>query len=230
MGFPWYAFYPEKYRRRTAGLTMVQDGCYRRLMDHYYETAEPLPANADELLRICRAFAPDEQAALQFILHRYFVLGDDGWHHLTIDEEIIKRLDLSKTRSEAGKKKGSKGSAKAEQLLTQEHLQSQSTSSLRSEGKRRRPSTVRSKMPEDWPSRHDRDLALAYWAQAGRGDLADRLEIEITKARAHHLGKGTRSEDWGSTWVTWYTRALEYNKPPANLNGYPTAKIHKVVQ
>jgi len=92
-----------------------------------------------------------------------------------------------------------------------------------------RASAPRTKMPEDWPSQEDRTNAIAYWRDHGREDMVPKLESEVTKARAHHLGKGTRAADWSQTWVTWYTRALEYNRPPANLNLFPTAKIHKVV-
>jgi len=95
-------------------------------------------------------------------------------------------------------------------------------SSLRSDSAR-----ARVKLPEGWPSQHDRDLALAYWRQAGREDLAPRLDHEVTKARAHHLGKGTRAADWGQVWVTWYTRALEYNRAPYVSS--QQAKILKVV-
>lgn len=99
--------------------------------------------------------------------------------------------------------------------------------SLRSVSARGAP---RTKLPDDWPCQHDRELSSTYWTQAGRQDLIDKIEIEVTKARAHHLGKGTKSADWSQSWVTWYTRAVEYNRAPANLNLYPTAKIHKVVQ
>lgn len=140
MGHPWYAFYPADYRNKTSGLTMVQDSAYRRLMDEYYLTGEPLPANAEILLRICRAFADDEKAAVLFVLEKYFVEGDDGWHHLRIDEEIIKRAELSEKRANAGKNgalktnsgKSANAGNKKRQLPTQSQPQSQSNPSLRS--------------------------------------------------------------------------------------------------
>lgn len=101
--------------------------------------------------------------------------------------------------------------------------------SLRS-GSARAGAAPRTKMPDDWPSEHDRGLAQAFWQKAGRQDLADRIETEVVKARAHHLGKGTRSADWSQSWITWYTRALEMSRAPSKLNPYPTATIHKVVQ
>ncbi len=78
---PWYSFYPKDYRDKTSGLTMAQDGAYRRLMDEYYITGKPLSANADVLLRVCRAFDEAERVAVTFVLDEYFTLMDDGWHH-----------------------------------------------------------------------------------------------------------------------------------------------------
>lgn len=112
-GMPWYAFYPKDYRDKTSGLTMVQDCAYRRLMDEYYITGEPLEANADVLLRVCRAFDEAEKAAVLFILEKYFVMGDDGWHHLRIDEEIVKRAAVSQKRADAGKIGGRVSTSKA---------------------------------------------------------------------------------------------------------------------
>lgn len=144
MGHPWYSFYPKDYRDKTSGLTMVQDCAYRRLMDEYYITSKPLPANADVLLRICRAFADDEKAAVPFVLEQYFTLEADGWHHQRIDEELQHRADLSEKRAKAGSKGAAKTNSappaiaetKNRQLPTHTHTHSQSqeeVSSLRSD-------------------------------------------------------------------------------------------------
>ncbi len=97
-------------------------------------------------------------------------------------------------------------------------------SSLRSDS----AGAPKTKIPEDWPSPPSQELAIEYWRKVGREDLVSKLETEITKARAHHLGKGTRSPDWPQVWVTWYSRAVEYNRAPAQSQ-FPQAKILKVV-
>jgi uncharacterized protein YdaU (DUF1376 family) len=102
MARPWYSFYPADYSRDTGHLTMVEHGAYRLLMDHYYSTGEPLPTDVDRLLRLCRASAPAEQAAVRFVLDEFFCLGDDGYHHVRIDTELVKAAEKAGKCSAAG--------------------------------------------------------------------------------------------------------------------------------
>jgi uncharacterized protein YdaU (DUF1376 family) len=74
MGRPWFAWYPGDYIRDTAHLSMMEDGAYRRLLDHYYSTGRPLPADNEKLFRICRAFTPAEQQAVGSVLQQFFRL------------------------------------------------------------------------------------------------------------------------------------------------------------
>lgn len=231
-GLPWYAFYPADYQRRTAGLTMVQDGAYRRLMDQYYLTGDHLPANADELLRICRAFADDEKSAVTHVLARFFVLSDDGWHHERIDSELARRAELSQTRADAGKKgadkTNGKRSAKGRQVPIHLHTQSQDTSSLRSEGATPKRAMSRRSLPEVFPLESDQLWANSHWLAKGRADLCAGMTEEIEKFRDHHAGKATMSADWPGSWRTWARRAMNYTKSPSKISSFPTAIIHKV--
>ena len=44
----WFPWYPERYKNKTLHLTVEQGGIYRRLIDHYMETRQPLPDNDGE--------------------------------------------------------------------------------------------------------------------------------------------------------------------------------------
>lgn len=102
-GLPWYAHNIEKYERKTAHLTMVQHGAYRLMMDHYYKTAAPLPAKLEQVHRICRAVAEDEQATVSAVLSEFFELKSDGWHNKQADEELAKMAEISGKRRKAAK-------------------------------------------------------------------------------------------------------------------------------
>lgn len=102
MARPWYSFYPADYARDTGHLSMLEHGAYRLLMDHYYSTGEPLSTDVERLLRLCRATVDAERAAIRFVLNEFFVLGDDGYHHLRIDLELIKAAEKAAKCSEAG--------------------------------------------------------------------------------------------------------------------------------
>lgn len=113
MGLQWYARYPGDYLRDTAHLTMLEHGAYTLLMDYYYSTATPLPANADanaptlalatnpRLYRICRAVTPEEQEAVDSVINDFFKLHEGNYHHARIDEEIEKREEISEKRRAA---------------------------------------------------------------------------------------------------------------------------------
>lgn len=76
------------YVRDTVGLSMQEDGAYRRLLDQYYATELPLPPDKREVYRMARATAPAERKAVDYVLARYFELKPDGYHNGRADREI----------------------------------------------------------------------------------------------------------------------------------------------
>jgi uncharacterized protein YdaU (DUF1376 family) len=125
--FFWTAVEWEAYDRKTAHLSLAQDGAYRRLLSHYYRTRKPLPANAEILLRVCRAFDDSEKAAVLLVVGEFFTLEADGYHNRRADEELAKQAQVSEKRREAGKKgaestnskRAANGSANERQMPTQ---------------------------------------------------------------------------------------------------------------
>lgn len=93
------------YESDTTHLSLMEHGAYRLLLDHYYKKRQALPANASLLHRICRAFAADEQAAVQSVLNEFFVLQSDGYHQKRADREIGKAVEISAKRSAAANAK-----------------------------------------------------------------------------------------------------------------------------
>lgn len=55
----WFPWYPTRYKADTMHLTALQDGIYRRLIDHYMETKCPLPDNDGALARIAGVTAAE---------------------------------------------------------------------------------------------------------------------------------------------------------------------------
>lgn len=125
----WYAWYPGDYAAKTAHLTGVQDGIYRRLLDHYYLVHGKVLANATLLLRVCRAFDSAEQAAVHEMLAEFFVERDGYFHHERADAELAKRAELRNKRAAAGSKGGKQKVANATILpavcQTQSHTHSE---------------------------------------------------------------------------------------------------------
>lgn len=237
MSRPWYAHFPADYADKTAHLTMLEHGAYRLLLDYYYSTAHPLQANAKLLYRICRAFAGDEQAAIDKILEEFFVLQPDGYHNQRADIELKKADELSEIRRNAGKiggksasvrKSKSKANALPNALQLQTPLTSHSLdkSSLRSDlscAQNPRKSRNRS-IPEDCPTDEDFRWATETWLKKGRNDLVNLIDEHAAQFRDYHSAKGSTMKDWSAAWRTWARNALKFNGL-ANSNGKPSDKL-----
>lgn len=76
------------FQADTMSLSMMEQGAYDRLLDYYYATEKPIPADADRAAIICRAVTEPERAAVDFVLGAYFVREHDGWHNARADREI----------------------------------------------------------------------------------------------------------------------------------------------
>jgi uncharacterized protein YdaU (DUF1376 family) len=76
------------YARDTGHLSLLEHGVYGVLLDRYYSTEEPIPA--DQVYRIARARTKDEQAAVDTVLREFFTLADGVWRSARCDEEIAK--------------------------------------------------------------------------------------------------------------------------------------------
>lgn len=103
MARPWYARYPKDYVADTSHLTMTEDGAYTRLLDQYYLTGEPLPAERSRIYRCCRAMTKDERKAIDAILSQFFEQRGEAFHNFRADHEISEANRISEGRSEVGK-------------------------------------------------------------------------------------------------------------------------------
>lgn len=102
----FYPRYPGDYAKKTARLSLAEHGAYTLLLDEIYSTEEPLPADTDELCRICRALTKDERAAVIKVADKFFPVGSDGLrHNERADEEIAQ----ARPKIEAAKANGKKG-------------------------------------------------------------------------------------------------------------------------
>jgi uncharacterized protein YdaU (DUF1376 family) len=130
MANPWFPFYWADYERKTSHLSMLEHGAYGELIRRYYMIAGPLPANAQQVHRMCRATNEQERAAIDSCLAQFFNLEADGWHHYRCDEELFKARSISEKRSKSAQIKHSKTDANAPASAPanaqQVHTQSQS--------------------------------------------------------------------------------------------------------
>lgn len=98
----WYPFYFIIYKANTMHLSPYQDGCYRRLIDHYMETRKPIPNNDASLSRIVGDSIDNWQLNAKEI--RAFFIEDGAVLRNKFCDEILREQDKIKiSRSKTAK-------------------------------------------------------------------------------------------------------------------------------
>jgi len=99
-----YPFHVGDYIRATAHLDIVEDCIYRRLIDLYMETEQPIPNETQQVIRRLRLGSSG--LILETILKEFFTLeADNCWHNSRCDSEIseFKRLaEISRINGKLG--------------------------------------------------------------------------------------------------------------------------------
>ena len=207
-GRHWYAFYPADYERDTAHLTLLEHGCYRRLMDHYYSSGKHLPPHVDRLFRLCRAFVPDEQAAIARVLEWFFREEIRGYFHPRIEQELEKARILSERGTKAGLASGHKRQQDANKTPTKTqppHPPGEvSKNLLNGDGAESGKRDFTIKDPQERLARFQKTLAQSFpqdgWlivASASNLSAPDHAKcLELCKAQARKIGKQGLPHAW----------------------------------
>jgi len=102
----YYERYCGDYARDTGDLSLQEHGAYTVMLDTYYATETPLPADHRALYRICRAMTAKEQGAVGSVADRFFPIGPDGLrHNKRADQEIAdarRRIDAARANGRRG--------------------------------------------------------------------------------------------------------------------------------
>ena len=107
------------YARDTGHLSILEHGAYTLLLDRYYSTEKPIPA--DQVHRVARARGKDEIKAVNDVLAEFFSLVDGAWSHARCDAEIAKKETKTKAAQANGRSGGRpKKKAAGSENITQE--------------------------------------------------------------------------------------------------------------
>lgn len=100
----WFPWQPSVYQSATLDLTLEQDGLYRRLIDHYMITREPLPNSKGALARISGSSIEKITEHYSDVIEAYFYLEDGLLKHEKCNEVLDEQDARSRKKSKAGKK------------------------------------------------------------------------------------------------------------------------------
>lgn len=102
----YYERYCGDYARDTAHLSLQEHGAYTLMLDTYYATEIPLPADYKALYRLCRAMGAKEQAAVRSVADQFFKVSADGMRHNPKADSLIAdarpRIDAAQRNGKLG--------------------------------------------------------------------------------------------------------------------------------
>jgi uncharacterized protein YdaU (DUF1376 family) len=91
------------YAAATRHLSLLEHGVYCMLLDVYYTTEKPLPADERAVFRLVGARSDEERQTVTTILGEFFTRVPDGFHQPRCDEEIAIKQEKSAKNTELGR-------------------------------------------------------------------------------------------------------------------------------
>lgn len=126
----YYPHHIGDFNSSTRHLTRVERSLYRDLIELYYDTEKPLPADDfDRLARRVIAVTDEEKGALKYVLGEFFILDGAVYRHERCELEIEKYHSSTSAKAKAGK---ASAEARAKKIATKggnniEHNEQNST-------------------------------------------------------------------------------------------------------
>jgi uncharacterized protein YdaU (DUF1376 family) len=87
----FYRFFVGDYLKDASHLSLMEHGCYRRLIDIYMTTGGPLPFDLPRLYRLLHATSKEEQTAVNAVIEEFFKpegLGGSVLIHKRCEREL----------------------------------------------------------------------------------------------------------------------------------------------
>lgn len=97
----YYPFHIGDYASHTRGLSLLEDLAYRRLMDEYYLSEQPLNGRSTDVARLIGM--AEHGDVVSYVLGRYFENHGDTWTHERIEKELETFKRKQESASAAGK-------------------------------------------------------------------------------------------------------------------------------
>ena len=97
----YYKFNIADWHLATSHLSLEEEAVYFKLINYYYDSEQCIPKETDSVIRRLRLGSVRDIVGI--VLKEFFVLQDDGWHHLRCDDEILKNHHKAEVNQRIGK-------------------------------------------------------------------------------------------------------------------------------
>lgn len=99
----YYQHHIGDFNNATRHLTRTERSIYRDMIEMYYDTEAPLPADVPLICRKVMARSDEERAAVQTLLDEFFYSTPEGFRHDRCDKELEKAVDAMNDADERRK-------------------------------------------------------------------------------------------------------------------------------
>lgn len=102
----FYEHHISDYQRKTAHLSLAEHGAYLLMLQAFYSTERPLPADRKVLFKLLRAYSATERRAVNSIVEQFWIDGPDGLTNPRADEVLAKYRKWLVQQKENGNRGG----------------------------------------------------------------------------------------------------------------------------
>ena len=210
----YYKFNIADWHLATSHLSLEEEAVYFKLINYYYDSEQCIPKETDSVIRRLRLGSVRDLVGI--VLQEFFVLQDDGWHHLRCDDEITKYHHKAEVNQRIGKLGGRPKKTQTvsvgipEITLTTNHKPLTSSGATTEKIKKRKTAMTLNKdtMPENYEE----------FIKLERPDL-DPLQTYY-KFCDYWLGNGEVKADWLATWRNWVRNEKKQFKPKSEVSNF----------
>lgn len=203
------------YHKKAGRLSMLEHGAYTLLIDACYDR-ERFPTK-QEAIDWCWARTPEEMAAVEFVLYKFFHEVDGVYQQTRIQEEIDKYHENSNTNARIAREREEQRRTNRERTVNEPPPNHKPITNNHKPSKT--PSAVNA-IAFDGTTWLNTDKHFLLWQKAYP---AIDLKTELSKAAAWLIAnpKNTKS-NYARFLTNWFTRAQDRapttNSPPAKMN------------
>ena len=244
----YYKFNIGDYAAATRHLTMLEHGAYRLLLDLYYTTEAPIPADLKEAVRRAGARTKEEEQAVETVLREFFEETAAGWIHRRCEQEI----EAYQAKATTNRIVGKRGGRPKQETQTVSEKNPQETQTV-SEKNPQETQTVSEKNPQETlttnhkpintplaplsggrPARRKPRTALpdGFTPSPAGIELARShgldVQAELQRFVDHHTAAGSLMADWQAAWRTWIGKAVEFGR--GRRNGASVSAVDRAAQ
>ena len=204
----WYPWYPQLYQQKTLSLTLAEDAAYRRLLDAYMTSRQPLPDDDSALARLI-GIGVDEWRAIAPKVREYFKAKSGKLWNQRCDTELLRQDRRTKKHSEISKKGAAARWNKNKDLHADGKptaLPSVSRTDATGQDKTRENSKRGTRIKDDWHP-NDKSYEVGYEEGYSDGEINRSVKDFIN----HFLESGKPKKNWDRTFYAWLRSGITHN-------------------